>query len=141
MATAVQRISDSKSTTKKTDFKKLQRELERAMTSRQQFATKQNECENAQTRIGNYREYLEGLIKEMSIKFKLFQQAEWALADAQAALMGLAMALKGQKALVDQANQGLTDLGLAETKAKEDMETAEALLQDTTYTLDTETDE
>lgn len=141
MATAVQRISDSKSTTKKTDFKKLQRELDRAMTSRQQFATKQNECENAQTRIGNYRGYLEGLIRETSIKFKLLQQAEWALRDAEAALVGLAMALKGQKALVDQANQGLTDLGLAETKAKEDMETAEALLQDTTYTLDTETDE
>lgn len=141
MAKEVQTISDSKSTTKKTNLKKLEAELGKAMGSRQQFATKQNECENAKTRIENYRGYLEGLIREMSTKFKLFQQAEWALADAQAALIKLALALKGQKALVDQANQGLTDLGLAETKAKEDMETAEALLADATYTLDTDTDE
>jgi len=141
MAQAVQVVSNQKSPAKKYDVKKLERELAKAEAKREQDSTKKEECENAQTRIGSYRAYLQGLLDEMSSKHKLFQNAEWALANARDVLADLTSDMEAQKLLVDQANQGLSELGQIEQSTKDVMETAMASLEDAKYSLDKETDE
>jgi len=141
MAQAVQVVSNQKSPAKKYDVKKLERELAKAEAKREQDATKQEECESAQTRIGSYRAYLQGLLDEMSSKHKLFQNAEWALANARDVLDDLTDNMAAQKLLVDQANQGLSELGQIEQKTKDVMETAKASLEDAKASLDKGTDE
>merc|ERR1719450_1493033 len=75
------------------------------------------------------------------MKHVLFQKSEWALADAQKALLGLTEDLEKQSALVDKANKGLTDLGLQAATAQQDMLDATSLLADAKYSLDTETED
>jgi chromosome segregation ATPase len=77
----------------------------------------------------------------MAIKHVLFQKAEWALADAQRALLSLTQDLEKQSELVDKANKGLSDLGVKAADAKQNMDDATALLADAKYSLDTETDD
>merc|ERR1719499_132475 len=141
MAQAVQVVSNQKSPAKKYDVKKLERELSKAEAKREQDSTKKEECENAQTRIGSYRTYLQGLLDEMSSKHKLFQNAEWALANARDVLDDLTSDLAAQQLLVDQANQGLSELGQIEQSTKDVLETAKASLADAKASLDKETDE
>merc|ERR550532_2360705 len=141
MAQAVQVVSNQKSPAKKYDVKKLERELSKAEAKREQDSTKKEECENAQTRIGSYRTYLQGLLDEMSSKHKLFQNAEWALANARDILDDLTSDMATQQLLVDQANQGLSELGQIEQSTKDVLETAKASLADAKASLDKSTDE
>jgi len=134
MATSVQAISNKHSMSRG-DVEKLMREKERAVQKKQKETDKKDECESARTRITAFRKYLEDLAAKMSEKHKLFQKAEWALALAMNILSQLTEALATQKQLVEQANQGLTDLGQKETSTKQTMETAQASLEDASADL------
>jgi len=137
----VQVVSNEKSPTRKVDVKKLERELQRAESNRQEKVAKQKECEGAKESINKFRDVLKGLSGEMSAKHVLFQKAEWALADAKQALLSLTQDLEQQAALVEKANQGLTDLGQGEAVAKEEMQVTTAALADAKASLATASDD
>jgi len=141
LARTVQDVSNMKSPTRKTDVRKLERELQRAETQKAERFAKKKECTDAKTRIFEFQKYLKALAADMAIKHVLFQKAEWALADAQKALLSLTQDLEKQSELVDKANKGLSDLGVKAADAKQNMDDATALLADAKYSLDTETDD
>lgn len=141
LARTVQDVSNMKSPTRKTDVRKLERELQRAETQKAERFAKKKECTDAKTRIFEFQKYLKALAADMAIKHVLFQKAEWALADAQRALLSLTQDLEKQSELVDKANKGLSDLGVKAADAKQNMDDATALLADAKYSLDTETDD
>jgi len=141
LARTVQDVSNMKSPTRKTDVRKLERELQRAETQKAERFAKKKECTDAKTRIFEFQKYLKALAADMAIKHVLFQKAEWALADAQKALLTLTQDLEKQSELVDKANKGLSDLGVKAADAKQNMDDATALLADAKYSLDTETDD
>jgi DNA repair exonuclease SbcCD ATPase subunit len=141
LARTVQDVSNMKSPTRKTDVRKLERELQRAETQKAERFAKKKECADAKTRIFEFRDYLKALAADMAKKHVLFQKAEWALADAQKALLSLTQDLEKQSELVDKANKGLSDLGVKAADAKQNMDEATALLADAKYSLDTETDD
>jgi len=141
LARKVQMVSNEKSPTRKVDVKKLERELQRTESNRLEKVAKQKECEGAKERINHFRDILKGLSGEMSAKHVLFQKAEWALADAQRALLSLTQDLETQAALVERANQGLTDLGQGEAAAKKEMEVATAGLADAKSSMGIATDD
>jgi len=117
------------------------RQLQRTESNRLEKVAKQKECEGAKERINNFKDILKGLSGEMSAKHVLFQKAEWALADAQRALLSLTQDLETQAALVERANQGLTDLGQGEAAAKKEMEVATAGLADAKSSMGIATDD
>mmetsp|Transcript_67556 Transcript_67556/g.130514 ORF Transcript_67556/g.130514 Transcript_67556/m.130514 type:complete len:671 (+) Transcript_67556:80-2092(+) len=141
LARTVQDVSNMKSPTRKTDVRKLERELQRAETQKAERFAKKKECTDAKTRIFEFQKYLKALAADMAIKHVLFQRAEWALADAQKALLSLTQDLEKQSELVDKANKGLSDLGVRAAGAKQNMDEATSLLADAKYSLDTETDD
>jgi len=141
LARTVQDVSNMKSPTRKTDVRKLERELQRAETQKAERFAKKKECTDAKTRIFEFQKYLKALAADMAIKHVLFQRAEWALADAQKALLSLTQDLEKQSELVDKANKGLSDLGVKAAGAKQNMDEATSLLADAKYSLDTETDD
>jgi len=141
LARTVQDVSNMKSPTRKTDVRKLERELQRAETQKAERFAKKKECTDAKTRIFEFQKYLKALAADMAIKHVLFQKAEWALADAQKALLSLTEDLEKQSELVDKANKGLSDLGVKAADAKQNMDEATSLLADAKYSLDTETDD
>merc|ERR1712079_96547 len=77
----------------------------------------------------------------MRDKHKAFQEAEWNLADAEDALTLLTGNLLAQKAAVEKAKEGLTDLGLAASKANSELQTADAQMQVAYETLQKATDQ
>merc|ERR1712079_340302 len=72
----------------------------------------------------------------MRDKHKAFQEAEWNLADAEDALTLLTGNLLAQKAAVEKAKAGLTDLGQAAQGANNEMATADAQMQGASQSLE-----
>jgi len=141
LAKAVQIVSNDKSPTRKVDVRKLERELQRAESNRQEKVAKQKECEGAKESINKFKDFLDGLSKDMSAKHVLMRKAEWAFSDAESALKSLTQDLEQQAALVEKANQGLTDLGLEEAAAHKEMQVATAGLADAKASMATASDD
>jgi len=141
LAQIAQTISNNKGAGSKSDVRKMERELGKQELKREDLYSKQAECEDAITRIDNFHEYMEMLARDLSEKHRAFQAAEWALAMATDVWKKLTENLLKQQQAAEKANAGLTDLGLAESKASNIMATADAQMQDTSEALQKATDQ
>lgn len=134
MASVVQEVSEARPSPM-TDVKRLERELYKTQLEKTTQVASKNDCASAMTRIHTFRDYLNELSEEMSTKHVLFQEAEWALEDAKARLMGLMLALQGAQAEATKAADGLTELGLLEETTKQKQIQADGALQQATTNL------
>jgi len=137
LAKNAQAVSDRKGDGSKADVRKLQRELQKNEVQREELYSKQTQCEHATTSINSFRKYLEELAQDMSDKHEIFQDAEWALADATDIWNELTGKLLEQQATMEDAKKGLTDLGKAAQAASEALDTADAQKQSASGALKT----
>jgi len=135
MAQIAQSVSNSKGAGSKSDVRRLERELNKAETKREEMFAHQTLCEDAKKKIDTFHAYMEQLVRVMSEKHSAFQAAEWALADATDVWTKMTANLLAQQQLVEKAKAGLTDLGVAASTANEKMNTADAQMQGATTSL------
>jgi len=135
LAQIAQSVSNSKGAGSQSDVRRLERELNKAETKREQLFAQQTLCEDAKTKIDTFHAYMEQLVQIMSEKHSAFQAAEWALADATDVWEKMTANLLAQQQLVEKAKAGLTDLGVAASAANDEMNTADAQLQGATTSL------
>merc|ERR1719499_2018609 len=141
MAQIAQGVSNNQGYGSKSDVNRLKKELVKAEKQKQALFAQQTECEDATQKIKAFHAYMEQLLGVMRDKHKAFQEAEWNLADAEDALKSLTENLLAQKAAVEKAKEGLTDLGLAASKANSELQTADAQMQVASGTLQKATDQ
>jgi len=141
MAQIAQGVSNNQGYGSKSDVNRLKKELVKAEKQKQALFAQQTECEDATQKIKAFHAYMEQLLGVMRDKHKAFQEAEWNLADAEDALTLLTGNLLAQKAAVEKAKEGLTDLGLAASKANSELQTADAQMQVASETLQKATDQ
>merc|ERR1719492_178402 len=141
MAQIAQGVSNNQGYGSKSDVNRLKKELVKAEKQKQALFAQQTECEDATQKIKAFHAYMEQLLGVMRDKHKAFQEAEWNLADAEDALKSLTENLLAQKAAVEKAKEGLTDLGLAASKANSELQTADAQMQVASETLQKATDQ
>jgi len=141
LAQIAQAVSNNKGAGAKGDLRALERELDKAEGKKQELTDQKTLCEDAKTKIDQFHGYMEKLLRVMTEKHGAFQTAEWALFDAMEALKEMTANLLAQQQLVQKATSGLTDLGVAASAAKEEMETADAQMADATTALTKATDE